>query len=68
MTEEMTGRRLVSIVLLAEMDRAAKGETTPEQFHYLVDVLERNPFLDGHPQYFPAVRQLFEKMMSGESE
>lgn len=58
----MDARHYISQVLAEEVGRLGKHEITLEQFMYLVDALERQSFVEEHKEFFPAIRDLAEKI------
>lgn len=58
----MDARHFISLVLAEEMTRLGKKEITLEQFNYLVDALDRQSFTPEHADFFPAIRELAEKV------
>ncbi len=54
----MDARHYISRVLSGEMTRLGLGQTTLEQFDFLVDALEREKFVPEHNDFFPMIREL----------
>ena len=58
----MDARHYISTVLSHELGRLGQGEVTHEQFEYLVDALEAQSFVPEHKDFFPAIRELGQKV------
>jgi hypothetical protein len=64
----MDARHFISRVLTGEMTRLGLGQTSMEQFSYLVDAFEREKFVPEHDDFFPMVRELAAKVQRKESD
>lgn len=63
---ELTARRLISLVTAEQMDRIKSGATL-DRFNALIDVLEHEGFLPDHSKYFASVRALAEQVQKSVS-
>jgi len=58
----MDARHLISTILVGELDRLGRNEITYEKFCDAVNLLERYKFVEEHNSFFPAVKELGEKV------
>ena len=61
---EMTGRHFISQLTTDQLHKLETNDLDLDGFNEIVDVMEANAFLSGHPAYFKAVRQLAVKVLA----
>lgn len=61
---EMTGRSFISHLTTDQLHKLETNDLDLDGFNEIVDVMEANAFLSGHPAYFKAVRQLAVKVLA----